>query len=196
MVRISTIMSCVLGSCLLMAPKASASICNISDVTTSTACINVSGNNENQNVNTIISGGLFGISNWIEVAGSVGAGSTVGPLTAGAGTTSGTWSVPSFGYTDAFLVVKGGDNFAAYLLNTLFTSGDWSTLGLLVGNADHPNHPDLSHLALYEGGSVVENNTPIPTPVPGAFWLMGTVLAGAVSIKNWRKRRLDKLAAA
>jgi hypothetical protein len=154
----------------------------------------VYGNNENQNVNTIISGGLFGISNWVELAGSVGASSTVGPLTAGAGTTSGTWSVPSFSHTEAFLVVKGGNGFAAYLLNTLFTSGSWSTLGLIVGKKG--NHPDLSHLALYEGGSVVENDVPIPTPLPGAIWLLGSMLAGAVGIKNWRERRLDKSTAA
>jgi hypothetical protein len=193
MTKRSTISSYMLGLSLFMSSGALASTCSISDVTTSTACIIVSGNNENQNVNTIISGGLFGISNWVELASSVGAGSTVGPLTAGAGTTSGTWSVPSFGHTDAFLVVKGGNYFAAYLLDTHFTSGTWSTLGLIVG---HKNHPSLSHLALYEGGLIVTNSVPIPTPLPGTVLLFGSVLAGAMIIRNRRERQTEKSTAA
>jgi hypothetical protein len=177
-----------LSASLLMSTAGMASTCAVTNVTTSTACLNESGNNENQNLNTMVSGGLFGISNWSEVAGSVGAGSTVGPLTSGAGTQSGTWSVTGFGgYSDALLVVKGGNGFAAYWLDTLFTSGTWSTLGLTVGNG---NNPDLSHLALYEGGTQVSQ-----TPIPGALWLMGSVLAGMAGLGRWRRKDPPALAA-
>lgn len=123
-----------------------------------------------------------------------------GPLGAtGGGSGSGTWSVANFGgYSDALLVVKAADGFVAYLLNTSFTSGTWSTLGIFNGGqcATPPvldngcNHPDVSHLALYEGGDFTPpNGSPPGTPIPGALWLFGTVIVGGAGFSRWRKRR-------
>jgi hypothetical protein len=41
-------------------------------------------------------------------------------------------------------------------------------------------------VALYEGGPLAA------TPIPGALWLFGTVLAGAAGIQKWRKRPSDR----
>ncbi len=182
-----------IGANAILPTAGIASTCNTAVNTTSTACVVESGNNENQNLNTIVAGGLFGINTWSEVAASVGAGSTVGPLTAGAGTKSGTWSVPDFtNVLAAMLIVKTGDQFAAYLLNTAFTSGLWSTLGLLNGKSQ--DQPDLSHLALYEtpcGGTtgITCPSHQSATPLPGAVWLFGTALAGAAGVGSWRRKR-------
>jgi hypothetical protein len=176
----------VLGVSVLVPTAGMASTCGITDVTTSTNCLNESGNNENQNLNTL-GGGLFGITHWTEVAASVESNGTVGPLDlkTGAGTQSGTWSVTNFtGVIDAMLIVKAGDNFAAYLLNILDTSGTWSTAGLTVGNGQQPN---LSHLALYEVTA---------TPIPGALWLFGTVITGAAGLGGWRRKRKNAAALA
>lgn len=36
---------------------------------------------------------------------------------------------------------------------------------------------------------------PNPTPLPGAVWLFGTVIAGGVGVRRWRKRRAEAIAA-
>jgi hypothetical protein len=180
------------GAGVILPTPGNASTCNTAVNTTSTACVVESGNNENQNLNTIVAGGLFGINTWSEVAASVSAGSTVGPLTAGAGTTSGTWSVSNFtNVLAAMLTVKAGDQFAAYLLDTSSPSGTWSTLGLLVGSGQQPG---ISGLALYEtfcGGTtgITCPSHQGTTPLPGAVWLFGTALAGAAGVGSWRRKK-------
>jgi hypothetical protein len=176
-----------------------ASTCNTAVNTHSTACVVESGNNENQNLNTIVAGGLFGISTWVEVSHALdldtpanNVGPLINPGTTGAGTQSGTWAVANFtNVLDAMLIVKAGNQFAAYFLNTAFTSGIWGTLGLLVGSGQTPN---VSHIALYEVACGGTTGISCPsnqgtTPLPGAVWLFGTVLAGGAGFGQWRKRR-------
>src|SRR4249920_1326157 len=108
----------------VFAPTAAmASTCNMTVNTTSTACGVFAGNNENQNLNTLVVGGLFGINTWVEVSHALDAtaASNFGPLvgagTTGGGTTSGNWAVPNFtNVLHAMLTVKAGNQFAAYLL--------------------------------------------------------------------------------
>jgi hypothetical protein len=175
----------VLGASVLLPAVAMASTCSTTNVTTSTACVVESGNNSNQ-LSLFNPGPMFGITNWFNVVDSDNTNGTTGVLTmSGAGTTSGTWSVTSFGgYADAILVVKGGDNFAAYLLNTADLSGTWSTAGILNGGGQEP---DLSHLALYEGGPLT------PTPIPGALALFASGI-GVMGLVGRRRKRKNAAA--
>lgn len=198
------VLAAVLGLNVLIpsaAMSATVGNCHITDVTTSTACLFFTGNNENQS-SLFNPGPMFGVTNWVEVSHQLDATSAnnFGPLSAtGGGSTSGSWSVANFGgYSNALLVVKGADGFVSYLLNTLFTSGTWSTLGIFNGGqcASPPvltngcNHPGVSHLALYEGGTFTPpHGPPVVTPIPGAFWLFGTVVAGGVGFNRWRRKR-------
>lgn len=83
---------------------------------------------------------------------------------------SGTWSVDSWaGIGKAMLVLKGGNGFAAYLLDlTAGLTGGWSTQALTVGRNN--NQPALSHVSLY--------TTPAPIPLPAAGFLMLGALGG------------------
>jgi hypothetical protein len=177
----------VLGASVLLPTAGMASTCSTSDVTTSTACLVFSGNNSNQS-NLFNPGPMFGISNWFNVEDGVDTNGTVGVLTmSGKGDTSGTWSVSSFGgNADAILVVKGGDSFAAYLLNTADLSGTWSTDGIPNGGG---KIPDVSHLALYEGGPLTA------TPLPAAFPLFAAGLS-AMGLLVWRRTRKNAAALA
>jgi hypothetical protein len=180
----------VLFAAIAMSPSVGlASTCSTSDVTTSTACMEESGNNENQ-LGLFNPGPLFGISNWTEVVSSDDSNGADGVLSmTGANALSGTWSVSSFGgHADAILVVKGGDGFVAYLLNTADLSGTWSTNGLTVGSG---NHPDLSHLALYEGGPLA--TTPLPAALP--LFAGGLGMVGFLARRKKRRPLSDSAAA-
>lgn len=66
------------------------------------------------------------------------------------------------------------------------TSGSWDSP---FKNPNNGNLKDVSHLNYYgwidpRGGG----NPPGEVPVPAAFLLMGTVLAGAGGIAGWRRR--------
>jgi hypothetical protein len=45
------------------------------------------------------------------------------------------------------------------------------------------------------GATFLRDNAPEPTPVPGAAFLMGSVLAGGMGFGAWRRRRREKFAA-
>lgn len=93
---------------------------------------------------------------------------------------SGTWSVDSWaGIGQAMLVLKGGNGFAAYLLDlTAGLTGGWNTQALTVGRND--NQPALSHVSLY--------TTPAPIPLPAAgFLLLGAL--GGLGVMARRRRR-------
>ena len=139
--------------------------CNIGQLTTSTACAGAfDGNDANSNLD-----GLFGQAGWTEIA-KIEDGTADGILTiTNAGGTSGTWSVTGWGgLSKVMAVLKGGPDFAAYLLDLSKTGGTWNTLGLLKGNG-RPG-PGLSHFTLY--------GVPSEVPLPAAGWLMLAGLGG------------------
>jgi hypothetical protein len=78
----------------------------------------------------------------------------------GAGTSSGTWSLPGFDVD--FVAVKAGDFFVLYELASAASSGSWSTADIHVGNS--PNAPDLSHLVFF--------GTPAGGAPEPSVWLM------------------------
>lgn len=95
----------------------------------------------------------------------------------GAGTDSGTWSLP--GYLVTFIGVKAGNDFILYQLGTPASSGTWSTAGL-VNKRGIPHA--LSHLAFF--GS----ETPVPEPATWAMMVGGFGLVGAAM----RRRQTQK----
>jgi hypothetical protein len=89
----------------------------------------------------------------------------------GAGTSSGTWSLPGFDVD--FVAVKAGDFFVLYELASAVSSGSWSTADIHVGNS--PNAPNLSHLVFFgtaAGGA--------PEPAAWSIMLLGFFGLGAV----------------
>lgn len=166
------------------------------DVWTSTNCVgqidgnDAIGNNSGANVDLNdplnFGGPLFGSTNWeLDTRINVLEDKSTDPSTfsfetpnpsgvlsaiLGSDALSGSWSVTSWaGIEKAILVLKGGNGFAAYLLDlTAGMSGRWSTQALTVGQND--NQPALSHVSLY--------TTPAPIPVPAAGLLLITALGG------------------
>jgi LPXTG-motif cell wall-anchored protein len=102
------------------------------------------------------------------------------------------------GYTSLALGLKDGNlgpipmdaklKWAVFLLGA--SSGTWE-----IRNADGTLRSALSHAVLYGKLCTPETCVTPPdpgtgeVPVPGAFMLMGTVLAGAGGIASWRRRR-------
>ena len=90
----------------------------------------------------------------------------------------GTWSFTALAALDYVLSFKAGTGnqsyeWAAFLLTGLLPgqiSGAWDVIASKAGG--------LSHVGLY--------SAPTPVPVPGALFLFGTVLAGALGIRKWR----------
>lgn len=157
------------------ATQAEAATCMPSDVTVSTACANVDGNDSESVVD-----GLFGLD--VDFEAKVDApGSSDGILsvTYDEGGLSGTWSVDSWsGFGSAILVTKAGPAFAAYLLDLAAgTTGTWSTAGLTNPGG---NQPEISHISLYtaEGDMSV-------VPVPAGLPLMLTALGlGGLALRR------------
>jgi len=79
-----------------------------------------------------------------------------------------------------FDLTSGGTNspamYAAYRLNNFNV------------NPDNPNFPDGEFWAFASSKPPGEENPP-GTPIPGAVWLFGTVIAGGVGYGRWRKKR-------
>jgi hypothetical protein len=170
------------------------------DVYTSTDCAGmIAGNDKAAAPGTDLGNGvtnvndpaIFNISTWVE-AGKVDVpkesddpdfdGGTDGILTMtlNADGKSGTWSVSSWaGIGSAMLVLKGGPNFAAYLLDLAAgLSGEWRTDALLVGN-NLQNSAGLSHITLY--------TSPAPIPLPAAGFLLLGALGGLAAVRRRRR---------
>jgi len=140
------------------------------DLTTSTDCeVHLGINDTEANVATV---DPFGITDWVR-ADKIAGGDGDGVLDLSGvvvDVNSGTWSIADFkGYTSIFLTLKASDGFAAYLLDTAFSSGEWTTADLFPSG---DGGKDLSHMSLYYSpGSVTV------VPLPAAFPLYGAGLA-------------------
>jgi hypothetical protein len=67
---------------------------------------------------------------------------------------------------------------------------DWFLAGFNDTGGPDDNHDDIMII-----GHIVDTNVPGEIPIPGAFVLMGTVLAGAGAFAKWRRRREQQVAA-
>lgn len=71
---------------------------------------------------------------------------------------------------------------------------------LFDDSGGNPNDHDFDDMVVRitancpEGGC--RDPSPGPTPLPGALWLFGTVIAGGVSVNRWRKRRQTRMVGA
>jgi hypothetical protein len=99
----------------------------------------------------------------------------------GAGTTSGTWSLP--GLNVGFVAVKAGPQFVLYELGSAASSGSWNTFDLLVGNG---NHPAISHLEFF-GPDVVINPTGGGAPEPATWAMLLLGFFGLGSLIRFRR---------
>ena len=159
--------------------------CDTSQLTTSTDCVGTIIDPENDTPATYLAtNNFFGINNWTQVQKTDGPNNILYNFDVDSVDESeGTWSVSSFnGWSDAVIVLKGGTSWSAYLLDVLFLSGDWNTLGLLNAAG---NHPDLSHASLYVGGIKSNNNI---VPLPAALPLLLGGLGGLAWLGRIRKR--------
>lgn len=168
--------------------------CNISQLTTSTACEGAyAGNDSNSNLD-----GIFSSNGWAELAKVNSSAGTDGFLTVTAASDkkSGTWSWTATGgwapYTKVMAVLKGGPTFSAYLLNLTSTSGNWNTQGIATGGGKAG--PDLSHFSLYwatkdsgTGGGGGGGTTPVPLPAGLPLMLGGFGLMALIARRKARK---------
>jgi hypothetical protein len=141
-------------------------------------CIGSSSGNINGNGDAINALGYVTIDKSDNATVYVGAD---GELTlTGAGTLSGTFSFsPPAGYQKFVLAFKSGQgnldpDWVAFLLPAGVLSGSWNILS---------GTQELSHANLYGIAGVAQ------TPIPGALWLMGSVLAGWLGVGRWRQSR-------
>ena len=168
------------------------------DVWTSTSCVGqITGNDSDQdagsgvvNVNTVLDQpntndvGLFNISNWVldsRYDQDLGTYDPDGILNISNVTSNlfqGEWSVDSWdGVQSAMLVLKGGNGFAAYLLDlTAGLSGEWITQALTNRGGQTPA---ISHISLY----TVEVAA---VPVPAAGLLLIGALGGLALLRRRR----------
>jgi hypothetical protein len=113
-----------------------------------------------------------------------------GEITITGGPNSGhfTLSLPT-GYKNFVLALKSGEgqkdpDWVAFLLAAGTTEGDWTI-----------SSQGFSHANLYAQQCTTDSpcapagNTPATTPLPGALWLFGSVVAGSAAYGRWRKRR-------
>ena len=157
------------------ATQAEAATCTIADVTVSTDCMNVDGNDSEGVVD-----GLFGLDLDFEAkVDAPGTSDGLLTITYDEGDTSGTWSVDSWsGFSSAILVTKAGPAFAAYLLDlTAGLTGTWSTAGLTNPGG---NQPEISHISLYTASGDMS-----VVPLPAGLPLMLSVLGlGALALSR------------
>lgn len=157
--------------------------CSVDNVSGASACLGIyQGNNSNQNLN-----GLFGIDDWgnefLKVDDSSGNTSSNGislTVTDNGGAISGTWSLSGIDLSNynVMAILKGGNSFSAYLLNSL--DGTWNNNDMLRGSQ---RGAGLSHFSIYTSAistsqNDINNNTAESVPEP--LTILGTALALAL----------------
>jgi hypothetical protein len=111
---------------------------------------------------------------------------TLTPPTSGL---SGIWAIGStLLYHNFILALKSGEgqadpDWGAFQVSAL--SGTWS-----ISLSQALSHGNLYGQACPTGGCP-ENETPPATPLPGAAWLFGTVLASGAGFGAWRRRKRE-----
>jgi hypothetical protein len=115
----------------------------------------------------------------------------------GTGALSGNFSFTApAGYFNFVLGLKSGEgqlnpDWVAFLLPAGILSGTWA---ILTGNQSL-SHANLYAQACPRGVCGNDQDPPNPVPLPGAVWLMGTVLAGSAGIRRWRNRKARNVVA-
>ncbi|WP_169543002.1 VPLPA-CTERM sorting domain-containing protein [Sneathiella aquimaris] len=147
------------------------------DLTTSTQCEFHLGNDTNQIGSSI---NPFGFNDWVLSAKSDGPGGDGKLQLSGVtnGGTSGDWTIADFkGYTTVMLTLKSGSRFAAYLIDTAFNSGEWTTANVLTNR--HGRAQGLSHLSVYYSASSLTT-----VPLPAGLPLFAAGLAGLAFLRR------------
>lgn len=170
----------------------SSEACLLSSVSGSTACMGIyEGNDSNQDLS-----GLFGTATWTEVLkhNSGNAGSTSGngvELTIGFPST---WSVDTYAGNDPVMfVLKGGNSFSAFLMDTTILSGTFDMQSALTGGANTPAQnrargAGLSHWTVYTGGNGGGGVVLPPVPLPAALPMLLTAFGfGGLALRKSRK---------
>ena len=137
--------------------------------------------------------GVFGITNWVSIEKldtTNGVDDLTGSfilLTSNAGNTSGTWSLaPGFffapGASYAF-ALKGATNNVVYLMDTAFTSGNWTNDDIPPqGGGPNPPTPGLSNLTLF--GTEPLSQVPLPAALP----MLGAAVVGLGFLAGRRRK--------
>ena len=155
--------------------------CKTESMGGSSACNGVfAGNDSNQNLD-----GIFGLTGWnelLKVDASSGEESGSGitlTVTSNIDESAGTWAVNSFaGFENVMFVLKGGNTFSAFLMNTSILSGNWNNESIFNQSG---NNPGLSHFTVYASG------TPAVIPLPAAGLLLISALGGLAAMRRVRK---------
>ncbi len=156
-------------------------------LTNSIGCMLYSGTNDNAK-NDIPDLDPFGIDDWVLADKSDGGGNGLFNLTVNLSDSKkylGTWSVDSFGgYTDIFITIKSGNGFAAFLLDTTQTTGEWTTAALFPTKKS--GGKDMSHMSIFYSESSV---TAVPLPAAFPLYAAGIAILGFL---GYRKKILKK----
>lgn len=108
------------------------------------------------------------------------------------GATSGAWSVASFaGYKNVMITMKQ-DVYVAFLINTAYTSGFWSTAGMFINSnniAQNNSHLSIWYDSTSKCTTDCGGSGSGEVPLPAAVWLLGTAVAGSAGFGAWRRRR-------
>ena len=155
--------------------------CKTESMGGSSACNGVfAGNDSNQNLD-----GIFGLTGWnellkVDASSGVESGSGITlTVTSNIDESAGTWAVNSFaGFENVMFVLKGGNTFSAFLMNTSILSGNWNNESIFDRNG---NNPGLSHFTVYASG------TPAVIPLPAAGLLLISALGGLAAMRRMRK---------
>lgn len=168
-----TVGTCMAGDILITPAGGNA------DLTTSIACEYHSGNDNH--INDIPNIDPFGITDWVLADKSDGPDGDHSMVLSGVvnGGNTGSWSVDSFdGYTDVLLTIKASNGFAAYLLDTNFLSGEWTTYNIFPSGGGGKG---LSHMSLFYSPSSL---TAVPLPAAFPLYAAGILVLGWLGFKR------------
>lgn len=158
--------------------------CDRNSVQGAVACAGIfSGNDSNQDLDGLFDRGY----DWTEILKLDGNNGRVtqGGLTLTLSNGAKTWALDTYAKNDPVMfVLKGGNTFSAFLMDTTVLGGSWNTLSMLKGN-DRPG-PDLSHWSIYSAGTAPD--APSPVPLPAAALLLLGGLGGLGAVRAMRRK--------